>query len=124
VFSWRKMTWAILIWTALFVVWSFAGADNSDAVADCVRDSGGLLTRSDCETAANVGTGIGIALIWTLWFIGFVVLSIAWFMTKPKDRACPACGSDVRRGLTICASCGFDFAQAALPSVAPPQPPA
>lgn len=31
----------------------------------------------------------------------------------PASRVCPACGEDVRRGLTVCEACGHDFAAAA-----------
>lgn len=113
ILRWRKMTWALLLWTGIFIIWSIAGSDNSSAVRDCVNNSSGYLNQHDCQTAADVGTGIGLTLIWGLWFIGFVILSIVWFMTRQKTRLCPVCGEDVKKGRTTCARCGFDFAAAA-----------
>jgi len=115
------MTWALVVWTVIFVIWSVAGSDNSSAVNDCVNSSNGVLTKADCQGAADVGTGIGLTLIWLLWFVGFVVLSITWFMTKPKHRVCPVCGNDVKNGRTVCAKCGHDFALAHMP-ISPPAP--
>ncbi len=79
--KWRKMTWAILIWTALFIAWAAAG--TSAVGNNCVGLSGTAL--SNCQAATAVGGGIGLALIFMLWFIGFVVLAIIWFMSRPKS---------------------------------------
>lgn len=48
-------------------------------------------------------------LIIVLWFFGFVILSIVWFMTRRKGRVCPHCGEDVKKGRTACQKCGYDF---------------
>lgn len=34
-----------------------------------------------------MGTGLGVALVIIIGFMGFIVLSLIWFMTGPKDRA-------------------------------------
>ncbi len=87
---------------------------------------------SNCEQetyqgACEAGTGIGIVLILILGFIGFIFLSLIWLMSRPKNRVCPRCGTEVKKGLTSCPSCGFDFAQIGIESVAvedaPPPPP-
>jgi len=44
-----------------------------------------------------------------LWFFGFIVLSLIWFMTRRKGRTCPHCGEDVKKGRTTCKNCGYDF---------------
>ena len=42
---------------------------------------------SDAETAGRViGGTLGFGLIFTLWFVGFIVLSVVWFMTRPKSN--------------------------------------
>ncbi len=99
---WRKATWALVLWCVLIVVWAIAGAANND-----------------CDTVANsdackVGTGIGVAIIMVIGFIGFIFFSLIWLMSRPKHRQCPRCGHDVKKGLTACKNCGFDFA-ASLP---------
>jgi hypothetical protein len=65
-----------------------------------------------------VGTGIGVALVIFLWFFGFVVLSIIWFMTRRKGRTCPHCGEDVQKGQTACKKCGYDFTLGHNPGLA------
>jgi hypothetical protein len=100
---WRKMTWVILIWTAIFVIWTIAGINDRPS-QNCAP--GDQL----CHDASDTGTGIAVALIWILWFVGFIVLSIIWFMTRPKGRRdCPVCGHSVKPGEYLCKNCGYDF---------------
>jgi hypothetical protein len=106
---WRKMTWAILIFTALMAIWAIAGAGSADNHAYCLRHHG-VLTVQECEDARNTGTGIGVFLLFLLWMTGFIILSIIWFMTRPRGvRTCPTCGSDVKKGRFVCGNCGYDF---------------
>lgn len=76
---WRKMTWAIIAWSALMLIWIIVGTN----AADCGSKTGAQ--KSGCEA----GAGIGIAGLMFLWFIGFVVLALIWFMTRPRDRGGP-----------------------------------
>jgi RNA polymerase subunit RPABC4/transcription elongation factor Spt4 len=32
-----------------------------------------------------------------------------WLMSRPRRRACPHCGTDVKKGRTICPNCAYDF---------------
>jgi hypothetical protein len=109
---WRKMTWVLLIWCAAILVWATVGGANANhqSVQDCLLQ--GVLTAQQCQSAADVGTGIGVAAILGIGFFGFVFLSLIWFMTRPRGRGCPVCGELVKRGRTACASCGHDFAAA------------
>ena len=66
-----------------------------------------------CQDASDVGTGIGVGLVVTLFVVGFVILSLIWLMTRPKRRLCPSCGTDAKKGVTQCRKCGFDFAATA-----------
>jgi hypothetical protein len=81
--KWRKMTWVLYGWCALFAVWMIGGAASAQSDADCgaerTRELQGL-----CQDASDVGTGIGLALVGTLGFMGFVALSLIWFMTRPR----------------------------------------
>lgn len=63
-------------------------------------------------------TGIGVSVVFVVWLILFLVLSVICFMTRPKGRKSPRCGEDVRKGLTRCKACGFDFAAASGQPVA------
>lgn len=78
---WRKMTWVLLIWTGLMTVWIIGGATSADtADKDC-----GTLSQASCEGAQDAGTAIGVGLLIFLWFLGFIVLSLIWFMSRPRD---------------------------------------
>jgi len=83
---WRKMTWALIVWSALVVLWAVAGAAGSGSAATdyCEHHRSAYLSQHGCEEAHNVGTGIGVAAIVFVGFLGFVVLSLVWFMTRPK----------------------------------------
>lgn len=114
---WRKMTWALVIFSALMLVWAIAGgaaAQDEGAIRDCME--GGILSRADCEDLQDAGTGLGVAFIFILWFIGFLILSLVWLMSRPKHRTCPHCGNDVKKGRTTCKNCGYDFTISGKPS--------
>ena len=122
--KWRKMTWLINIVNVLFLIWIIGGASSSSGCANDPDVKSGVISKDLCESATNAGKGIGIGLIIVFWFIVFVVLSIVWFMTRPKERVCPVCGSDVKKGLTKCQKCGHDFATAVQVGVPVTPPPA
>ena len=66
---WRKMTWVIWIWNVIFLIWIIGGIADRPS-QNCVK--GDTL----CQNASDAGTGIGVALIVILWFLGFIVLSL------------------------------------------------
>lgn len=109
---WRKMTWAIIIFSVLMAIWLIGGLAGADNSSHCAQEAHPYLSQENCTAARDVGTGIGAALIFSLWFIGFVILSLIWFMTRPRGRDCPVCGETVKKGRTRCPSCGYDFAAA------------
>jgi hypothetical protein len=75
---WRKATWALLIWTALAVIWIATGVGAMGELGPA---------GSDAEEAGRaIGAGLGITVIVFIWFIGFIVLGIVWFMSRPKDN--------------------------------------
>jgi hypothetical protein len=79
------MTWAVVAWCVLIIVWAIsAGASSSESVDDCVAE--GVLSRADCQAATDAGTGIGILLILFVGFFGFMFLSVIWFMSRPKEK--------------------------------------
>ena len=110
------MTWALIIWSVLILVWAIAGG----ASAECENE--------EFTEACEAGTGIGIGIVLFLGFLGLIVRALIWFMTRPKGRQCPQCGDTVKKGHTQCPSCGYSFMQ--QPSATrstqtlPPPPPA
>jgi lysylphosphatidylglycerol synthetase-like protein (DUF2156 family) len=113
---WRKATWAVAIWTVLMVLWiASASAYNANDVCSTAT------YNSACQAGATVGKGIAVTLIFLIWFIGFVVFSLIWLMSRPQRRLCPVCGEQVKKGLRACQKCGYNFAFAA--AGAPPTTP-
>jgi hypothetical protein len=110
----RKATWVLIIFNVLMLIWVISG------IASVGGGSCNGLDQATCNAAKDIGGGIGVALLIVLWFIGFVVLGLVWLMSKPKNRQCPRCGHDVKKGLMICKSCNFDFAQATAQVPTPP----
>jgi hypothetical protein len=115
---WRKMTWVLVIWCAVMAIWIIGAIVSADPAGNCADP--GVLSRETCEDASNTGTGIGVVVLWFVWFFGFVALSLIWFMTRRRGRSCPVCGENIKKGLTACPSCGHDFAAAASVTSARP----
>jgi ribosomal protein L37AE/L43A len=103
---WRKATWAVVIWTVLMATWIASGVSATSS--NCTGKTGNDLAV--CQTGTAVGAGIGVTLIFLIWFIGFVVFSLIWLMSRPDRRLCPVCGEQVKKGLTVCPKCGYNFA--------------
>ena len=73
--KWRKATWGLVIWSGLCVLWLVSGLANVSQIT----------TSNEYEPAgAAIGTGIGVTLIFMVWFFGFVVGSLIWLMSRPK----------------------------------------
>jgi hypothetical protein len=116
--KWRKMTWVLNVWNAIFLIWIVGGIASRPS-KNCATDPdviNGLISKHVCEAASDAGTGIGVGLIIFLWFLGFMVISVIWFMTRPKGRMCPHCGEDVKKGLTACKKCGYDYTVGGKPT--------
>src|SRR5215204_6478632 len=105
---WRKMTWVIVLFTILMAVLIYSA---TQATTPCPPD----IQNCDAYRAGQtVGQGLGIMLFAGIWFVGFIILSIIWFMTRPARRVCPACGHEARKGQTTCKRCGYNFASPPL----------
>jgi hypothetical protein len=74
----RKMTWALIIWSVLFLIWIISAGGSANCSDQAGRYQGAK--QSGCEA----GTGIAIVGLIVVWFMGFVVLSIIWYMSRPK----------------------------------------
>jgi hypothetical protein len=105
---WRKITWAIVLFSAVMLTWVLLTAPD----LECLQHLPGSPDRAACDLGADVRSGLGRAAIVLLWLLGIGILGVVWLATKPPRRRCPACGKDVRTGLTVCPTCGHDFAAA------------
>lgn len=109
---WRKMTWLINVVNVLMVLW-IVSAISERASKECPP------ADTLCQDASDLGTTIGVGLIFVIWAILLPILLVIWFATRPSRRLCPACGKDVKKGRTACPDCGHDFAAAAQRQVDP-----
>jgi hypothetical protein len=107
--NWRKLTWVILVVQGLFLYWIIA-ATSMTVSKSCEGLSGNDL--SICQSGTAVGAGLAIGFLVFLWAAVDVILGIIWLITNRKSRSCPTCGRDVKKGLTVCKGCGFDFVKA------------
>jgi hypothetical protein len=106
------MTWVLIVWCAIILAWAIGGGISS--ANHCAQQAGdAYLSAHAAQQACNAGAGIGVAAIIAIGFFGFVFFSLIWLMTRPKGRECPVCGTNVKRGVTVCGRCGHDFAAAA-----------
>jgi hypothetical protein len=94
--SLRPFAWVIIAINAYFL-YAF-----SKGVVDLSADGSG-------------DTAIGIYAFMSLivWAVINIVLYVLYRVTGTKKRECPACGKTVKKGLTVCPSCSFDFMKAA-----------
>jgi ribosomal protein L37AE/L43A len=53
-----------------------------------------------------------VMLLMMLAVVTVLVLTIRALSMSNRKRVCPVCGSQVKRGLTKCATCQHDFAAA------------
>tara|TARA_B100000686_G_C15987471_1_gene570342 strand:+ start:178 stop:501 length:324 start_codon:yes stop_codon:yes gene_type:complete len=103
------MTWFILVVNVLFLFWVIG--IGSSVAEECK----GLteLELELCEAIYGVGSGIAIGIVIFLWVAADIILLVLYTITNRGQRDCPACGRAVKKGLTVCAGCGHDFAAAA-----------
>ena len=88
----RPFAWVIIVINAYFVISFFWSYDvNADDTAN--------------------GIGIMVLIFWLAILNTF--LYVLYRITGTKKRECPACGQAVKKGLTVCPSCNFDFMKAA-----------
>ena len=86
---WRKMTWALVVWSGVAFSWFVVSAlSGRGTAAGCAVDSTGLatsaLTRQECIAAAS--GGLKLVLIPLIWLLGVAVLSWVWLETRALWR--------------------------------------
>jgi hypothetical protein len=95
------MAWVIIIFNVYMVYRLLAGLYEI-----------GLDGQSDSVTGV---TAFFFIMFWLLLLTAInVVLYVLFRVTsRKKKRVCPACGSNVQVGITICQQCKFNFTKAA-----------
>jgi hypothetical protein len=65
----RIFLWFFLAVQLLFIIWIIAGASSGSNPSDCAG-----LDADTCKSASDVGTGIGVFLIFIFWiFVDFLL---------------------------------------------------
>jgi hypothetical protein len=90
----RPFGWVIIALNAYFFISFFMNVDTS-------------------STADSTATGLGFMFLIFWLAILNTFLYVLYRITGGKQRDCPACGVGVKKGLTICPSCNYDFMKAA-----------
>lgn len=90
----RPFGWVIIALNAYFLISFFMNVDTS-------------------SSADSTATGLGFIFLMFWLAIMNVVLYVIYRVTGGKKRDCPACGNGVKKGITVCPSCNFDFMKAA-----------
>jgi hypothetical protein len=74
------MTWVVLAFNALMLVWLIAGVGGAASQADCASEPTKAL-REACEAGTGLGAAIGAGIIIALWAFGDVILGVIWLVT-------------------------------------------
>jgi hypothetical protein len=70
----RVFTWVIVVINTLFLVWVISGIAGNVNNPNCTVNT----------TACQIGTGIGVFLIFMLWIVVDFILGILWLVTRPS----------------------------------------
>ena len=78
------MTWVLIAWCTLIVVWAVAGANS--ATQKCMQGQGSSgLTAHDLSHACSAGAGVGVLIVLFIGFVGFCFFALIWFMSRPRN---------------------------------------
>ena len=84
--GWRKMTWVIIAWSALVVVGGLAisGHTANKFTSSCQNTLG---ASSLCQQVGAQTASQQFEHIMKIGVVGFIILSILWFMTRPQQHS-------------------------------------
>lgn len=117
--NWRILTWIILAFNVLMLLWLVFGVGGAAEDANCAAETDEAL-RDACEAGTAIGAGVGAILIIFLWALGDIILGVIWLITNRSKRSCPVCGNNVKKGEMVCKKCGYDFRLGRIPDQQPP----
>lgn len=76
------MTWALIVWVALTILFVvLVNTVNADPCAESDQ-----ARRAGCELGQDMAPAVWTTIGLTVGFMGFVVLALVWFMTRPPRR--------------------------------------
>lgn len=77
----RIFFWFFLAVQVIFLIWIISGIASSSGTENC-----GSLSKEACQNAADIGTGVGVFLIFVFWFIVDVILAIIYGVYRLARR--------------------------------------
>jgi hypothetical protein len=83
--GWRKMTWVMITWSAFILVVAVATAGNTDSTmtSSCQSTLG---DGSLCDQVGSQNAAAQFEHVMKIGVVGFAILSIIWFMSRPQDK--------------------------------------
>jgi hypothetical protein len=83
--GWRRITWVIIAWSTLVVVGGLAisGHTANKLTSSCQNTFG---TSSLCQQVGDQTASQQFEHIMKIGVVGFIILSIVWFMTRPQQH--------------------------------------
>ncbi len=87
--GWRKATWALIAWSSLIVVLAVltTASATSQVSNECKGTFGQLGMGESCHEMAQQAGSDQFAHIMKIGLAGFAVISIIWFMTRPRAQS-------------------------------------
>lgn len=82
--GWRKMTWVLIAWSTLTVLVAMGTAGSAENKINSACQS----ALGDASTCQQVSSQTGMAQfehVMKLGLVGFAVLAVIWFMTRPQN---------------------------------------
>ncbi|MEV5596225.1 hypothetical protein [Streptomyces sp. NPDC052496] len=76
---WRIMTWVVLAFNVLMLIWLIAGLNAAGDAEDCGAQTGDALRL--CQDVNDAGTAVGVWFLIMLWAAGAVILGVIWLVT-------------------------------------------
>lgn len=79
----RIFLWVFLTIQVLFIIWIIAGASGGAGTPeDCAS-----LSEEACNAASDVGTGIGVFLVFVFWVIVDFILAVTYGIYRLAKRS-------------------------------------
>jgi hypothetical protein len=85
--GWRKATWAIIAWSSLIIAGAVltTASATSRVTNECQGTFGQLGMGGSCHEMAQQAGTAQFEHIMKIGVVGFLILSIVWFMTRPQN---------------------------------------
>lgn len=72
----KLIKWSFIAFNAIMALWIFSGINNA-------TESMAGMSGAE-QVGAQIGTGIGVALVLGIWVVGDIILGLLVLFTRPK----------------------------------------